>query len=487
MVQESEDSYSGYTLLRHNYSDNAAILWRNDPLSEKSEFGPQYTYVGDNKYQESTLDQYINTVWFPTQLASTRELLTPLTYLVAESASTSSDQTEIQRDAATLSMDEIYTVSTSDDMYGTLIDWSFSATPLWQKGVAYWTRQPIPNTSNVFSIGAGNQRYSSEPTSVKSVYPTIGVPESGTVKMNDALGAYVLSKAFTPPEHLYLNGYETDISDAHPERVFRLSWDAADGDIENYYIFQNNITETGGGRSYYTTSTSAIVYSPPHGYTTSRVYLRVLPKGETEYILCGTRTISTRNSNIQYCDDNGVWYLAKPKYFNGSYWNDSPNAMYYYGEDTRHLLYGSEELEDSAFYSVDQDADGAQYPFKLDSDGWYVSTNAGHGSTCSLCKVQVHAVDGTRLTVTAISDGEINFDYGMLSILNPSVPFTDNSTVENSAYLQNGETFKDKKGQEITVDYGVLSAGDYYFYAKYIKDGSLNTDPDTFKFKVELT
>lgn len=125
---------------------------------------------------------------------------------------------------------------------------------------------------------------------------------------------------------------------------------------------------------------------------------------------------------------------------------------------------------------------GATYGFSMNSNGYYESQNQGQSSSYAICQVSVTTPGGYNVYVDCINYGESNFDYGILSELGSSLALSssaDSSGVKTS--------FKGNQSASVqTVDYGVLSAGTYSFYAKYIKDSSVDSNNDSLQFKVRF-
>ena len=81
-----------------------------------------------------------------------------------------------------------------------------------------------------------------------------------------------------------------------------------------------------------------------------------------------------------------------------------------------------------------------------------------------------------------INYAENNYDYGNLSNIDTTL------TLSSSADSSN--VFKSFKGSNSanvqTVDYGILTEGNYYIYIKFIKDSSQSSNNDTLQFKVRF-
>ena len=123
---------------------------------------------------------------------------------------------------------------------------------------------------------------------------------------------------------------------------------------------------------------------------------------------------------------------------------------------------------------------GVTYGFSYDSTtGYYVSTNTGKHSTFSMCRLNLSVSHTSILTLSCISYGENNYDYGILSKLDTTL---SSSSSADSSYHK---SFRGaSSASAVTVTYGV-PAGEHFIYIKYRKDGSGVSGTDTFKFKVD--
>ena len=128
-------------------------------------------------------------------------------------------------------------------------------------------------------------------------------------------------------------------------------------------------------------------------------------------------------------------------------------------------------------YNVVQVSSTASQQFKLKSNGYYESQCKGINNGWSLCRVEFNK--SGNYTVKCISNGENNWDFGILSNIN--------NTLEASNKVDTSGVKKSFKGAASSsvksVTYSGVKAGDY-IYVKYRKDGSVNQNYDTFQFKI---
>ena len=128
-------------------------------------------------------------------------------------------------------------------------------------------------------------------------------------------------------------------------------------------------------------------------------------------------------------------------------------------------------------YNVVQVSTRDAHQFKLNSNGYYESQCKGVNNGWSLCRVEFN--ESGNYTLQCISNGENNWDFGILSNIN--------NTLEASNKVDTTNVKKSFKGSSSTsiqsVSYSGVKVGDY-IYVKYRKDGSVNQNYDTLQFKV---
>ena len=117
------------------------------------------------------------------------------------------------------------------------------------------------------------------------------------------------------------------------------------------------------------------------------------------------------------------------------------------------------------------------HQFKLNSNGYYESQCKGVNNGWSLCRVEFNK--SGNYTLQCISNGENNWDFGILSNIN--------NTLEASNKVDTSGVKKSFKGAASSsvksVAYSGVKAGDY-IYVKYRKDSNVNQNYDTLQFKV---
>lgn len=118
------------------------------------------------------------------------------------------------------------------------------------------------------------------------------------------------------------------------------------------------------------------------------------------------------------------------------------------------------------------------YGFIKQADGYYQSSNAGITNSFSYGRWTFNFETETTVTIRAISYGESNFDYGIISILDYDLSKSSTATTSNILHSFYDES--SANAQEITLS---VPAGTHYITFKYIKDSSGDQFGDYFKIK----
>lgn len=121
--------------------------------------------------------------------------------------------------------------------------------------------------------------------------------------------------------------------------------------------------------------------------------------------------------------------------------------------------------------------------FNYDSDGYYVSENAGIAKSLAYGSLGFDFAQRTTVTVECISYGENNYDFGIVSILDYDL-LTDVVEDDASVVSKSFKGLSSPDPQTFTID---VPAGSHYITFKYIKDGSGDSGGDYFKIKCYTT
>lgn len=160
---------------------------------------------------------------------------------------------------------------------------------------------------------------------------------------------------------------------------------------------------------------------------------------------------------------------------------------------------GGYKLSDDVLFAVEDPTNGVNpvtaylvnrgnYDFVFEEDtGYFVNENAKINAKNSYCIARLYFSNKVAgdITFSYRSYGENNFDYGIFGKLDKELAQsnTDDGTTGSTKVQKNckGEASTAYK----TVTYSNVSAGYHFIDIKYIKDGSGDTNDDTFKFQLQ--
>ena len=121
------------------------------------------------------------------------------------------------------------------------------------------------------------------------------------------------------------------------------------------------------------------------------------------------------------------------------------------------------------------------YPFELNTNGYYESTNKGHDSSYSYATLNYEGFE--NLVLECINSGESNYDYGIIS--QPDVQLSESTSDDGATGTTN--VFHNFKGQSSTnpVQLTIPSDGGSHFITiKFRKDVSGDSGNDSLQFTV---
>ena len=121
------------------------------------------------------------------------------------------------------------------------------------------------------------------------------------------------------------------------------------------------------------------------------------------------------------------------------------------------------------------------YPFELNSNGYYESTNKGKGSSYSYATLNYSGFD--ELVLECINSGESSYDYGIIS--QPDVQLSESTSDDGATGTT--KVFKNFKGESSTNPVQITipsDDGSHFITIKFRKDGSGNNGNDSLQFKV---
>ena len=121
------------------------------------------------------------------------------------------------------------------------------------------------------------------------------------------------------------------------------------------------------------------------------------------------------------------------------------------------------------------------YPFELNTNGYYESTNKGHDSSYSYATLNYSGFD--ELVLECINSGESNYDYGIISqpdvLLSESI--SDDGATGSTNVFYNFKSQNSTNPVQLTIP---SDGGSHFITIKYKKDESGDTGNDSFQFKV---
>lgn len=317
-----------YTLVQHEYNTGKAMLLRDASIGTSKYYSSKPSSYYYNKFEDSTLDKYINTTWYGGLPASTKTFLSPLNYKVC--LNNNQTVTTISRNACTISDSEH---SSGSANWGSPLSYAGTLS----LDTAYWTRVPTSGMADYARIvDTSNGIANSSVTTARNVRPTLGVLETQLVK--PTTNGYVFCTKCTAPTTVKINNGTTNITNAQSNTSCTLSWSGAaagtNAPITGYAVWYS--TSANGTYSLYgtTTSTSMSVSGPEKGYQSYYFKVQTLTDDDADYcnsdLSSTSRAISTKKSNLYYYDGTR-WLIGLPKYWNGSAWVEGNSTNYYNG------------------------------------------------------------------------------------------------------------------------------------------------------------
>ena len=121
------------------------------------------------------------------------------------------------------------------------------------------------------------------------------------------------------------------------------------------------------------------------------------------------------------------------------------------------------------------------YPFELNTNGYYESTNKGHDSSYSYATLNYEGFE--NLVLECINSGESNYDYGIIS--QPDVQLGE--SYEDDGATGSANVFHNFKGESSTNPVQITipsDEGSHFITIKFRKDSSSAEGNDSLQFKV---
>lgn len=138
------------------------------------------------------------------------------------------------------------------------------------------------------------------------------------------------------------------------------------------------------------------------------------------------------------------------------------------------------EKMEASTYEVVQ-AEGSQYGFALNSNGYYESQNQKIPNSYAICRVNIHNPVGRTMYIDCINYAEMNYDYGMIGKKDTLLQRSNNESDNNLFYNLKG---KHSSSVQTIADDEVI--GDCFIEIKYRKDSSGDLNNDSLQFKIRF-
>jgi hypothetical protein len=199
------------------------------------------------------------------------------------------------------------------------------------------------------------------------------------------------------------------------------------------------------------------------------------------FVHAGSTTFNTAISNSASSSVTGTALSIIDDMNTHGCYMDSTNKVYIYPLDDVQAFYKENEIIEPTI--TVEAVSGASYGFSLGSDGYYESGNKGIGNSAALCKVIIDNPGEYEIIFDCINYAEGSYDYGILSQVNKPLETTnlDDGSSDTVTVKRN---FKGSQSSSIQpVSYGVVNGT---IYVKFRKDGSVDTNNDSLKFKVRF-
>lgn len=138
------------------------------------------------------------------------------------------------------------------------------------------------------------------------------------------------------------------------------------------------------------------------------------------------------------------------------------------------------EKMEASTYEVVQ-AEGSQYGFALNSNGYYESQNQKIPNSYAICRVNIHNPVGRIMYIDCINYAEMNYDYGMIGKKDTQLQRSNNESDNNIFY-----NLKGKHGSSVQTIADDDVVGDCFIEIKYRKDSSGDQHNDSLQFKIRF-
>jgi hypothetical protein len=123
----------------------------------------------------------------------------------------------------------------------------------------------------------------------------------------------------------------------------------------------------------------------------------------------------------------------------------------------------------------------AGYNFTLDSGGYYKNTNKGVANSVCTSKIVFNSnyLGFYDIYAECYNSAQKSYDYGSISKLN--LPLGVQNEVDDDIIM--AKCFKDIDVDTQTINLGLFKKLGDFVYLKYVKNGTINLNDDTYKVK----
>jgi len=120
------------------------------------------------------------------------------------------------------------------------------------------------------------------------------------------------------------------------------------------------------------------------------------------------------------------------------------------------------------------------YRFSKTSDGYYTSSNTGIDNSVCYGKLTFNFSVATGITLECISNGESNYDFGIISKVDQTLAQTSSEDTSTDVVFHSFKGEASANPQYLAMD---IPSGSHFITFKYKKDSSTSSGTDMFKMK----
>lgn len=186
-----------------------------------------------------------------------------------------------------------------------------------------------------------------------------------------------------------------------------------------------------------------------------------------------TNEISTLNNTIS---SNKSTLVTQLKSFGASGISTSSSISTIANQITT-LYNAAVTAANNTAYSVTVPSNAGNYGFVRQSDGFFESQNHKVDNSYSLCYVTITGSTSYTKYIDYIAYGESSYDYGIVSTRGSTLSASNTEDSSNVLLTTKGKASPNVQTYSLGTSNGT-------YYIKYRKDGSVNSNNDSFKFRI---